>query len=145
MVPEDRTPWPSLGGRVYTFSDAERITGVHRGHLDKWVRLGVITPDGGGGGTSGVDRLYSARNLMEIAVGVALQPTRVHVSALKAAVDMLREHDDRVLSTARFLVLEIADGRPIARLAETVQFHDGRIAVAVNFATITRVVSDAIK
>jgi hypothetical protein len=84
----------------YTFSDAQRLTGVQRGHLARWAERGIITADLGGGGVSGAHRKFSFRNIFEIALAVELQRFRVDQVFIKQVLTELRTLDLETIRTA---------------------------------------------
>ena len=88
-----------MSARVYTFSDALRLTDTRRGHLSRWAERGVIMPDLGGGGSSGSHRKYSFRNIFEIAIATELQQFRVHSSFIEHILTWLRALDPDSVTT----------------------------------------------
>jgi len=89
-----------LANKTYTFADAQRLTGVQRGHLARWVERGIITADLGGGGISGAHRKFSFRNIFEIALAVELQRFRVHHVFIRGVLASLRAFDPDTVTTA---------------------------------------------
>ncbi len=73
---------PGPTDTAYTLQDVIRLTGAKRSQVENWVRSGWLLPEGRVSSGTGENRLYSFRNLVDVAIAVRLSRFRIALRAL---------------------------------------------------------------
>lgn len=73
----------------YRLSDVVELTGAKRSQIENWCRSGWLIPEGGASAGTGDHRLFSFRNLVDVAIGVRL--SRFHIPVRTLLRDLERD------------------------------------------------------
>jgi len=125
----------------YPSSIARAVTGVSPTQLSYWAKTGLVTPSVSPGRGRGTSRLFSFRDLVQLAVVAKLLGAGISLQRVRKAVGYLRKHSPDLSHPLAELTL-LTDGESIFHLTsnpkvivDTIK-HGGQLVFAVSFTDI---------